>query len=249
MPAELLKMVFDDGILKEKDITALGLCSQTLWQNMLERVEGAYRKNAAPWADSEIACTGSYLAVKDLPEPVDKDSMAFDWAAWQLYERPKESQRDKWRSALHAHRIAAAIPESCWMKLEEDVSCSKLFPNPTSKGQGWVLRNQTTKEYVDIRASSDLNKGDYVMHVSSAQWLRLDDVLIMRICWTTPCGYEKKEDLKRGVDLYRGEWAGHRFDIVMQEDSLAKRDGWKNMTAEIVSEAQKLRSSTCSAAA
>jgi hypothetical protein len=30
IPAELLKMVFDDEILEKQDITALGLCSQTL---------------------------------------------------------------------------------------------------------------------------------------------------------------------------------------------------------------------------
>jgi hypothetical protein len=261
IPAELLKMIFDDEVLEKRDITALGLCSQTLWQHMLERVESAYRNNAAPWADCEIACTGTYLV--DLPESFDKDNMAldsvtsrngqadvpmarqFNWAAWVEYKRPKDNQQDEWRLALRARRIAAAIPESCWAKLEEDVSCSKLFPNPTSKGSGWVLRNQTTKEYVRICASSEHN-GDCVVHVSSARWLRLDDVLIMRICWTTRSSYEEKGDLKRGLHLYRGKWAGHRFDIVMQEDSLAERDGWKNITAEIVSEAQKLQCSICS---
>jgi hypothetical protein len=64
----------------------------------------------------------------------------------------------------------------------------------------------------------------------------------MRICWTTAFGYAAEEYLKRGVYyLYRGKLAGHRFDIVMQEDSLAKRDGWKDITAEVVSEAQRLR--------
>lgn len=126
------------------------------------------------------------------------------------------------------------------MKLEEDVSCSKLFPYPTPKRLGWVLRNQTTKEYVRICATSGCNGEDYVVHVSGARWLRLDGVLIMRICWTTAFGYV--EELKRGVYyLYRGKWAGHRFDIVMQEDSLAKRDGWEDITAEVVSEARRLR--------
>jgi hypothetical protein len=261
MPAELLQMIFDDETLEKQDITALGLCSQTLWQHMLERVESAYRKNAAPWADSEIACTGTYLV--DLPESFDKDNMAldsvtrkgglasmtmarrFNWAAWAEYKQPKESQQDEWRSALRAHRIAAAIPGSCWVKLEEDVSCGKLFPNLTSKGRGWVLRNHATKEYVRICASSKF-KEEYVVNASSARWLRLDDVLIMRICWTTRFSYEEREDIKKGLYLYRGKWAGHRFDIVMQEDSLAKTDGWKNITAEIVSEAQKLRRSILS---
>lgn len=63
----------------------------------------------------------------------------------------------------------------------------------------------------------------------------------MRICWTTGLSYEEKEDVKKGLYLYTGKWAGHRFDIVMPEDSLAKMDGRKDITAEILSEAQKLR--------
>ena len=78
--------------------------------------------------DSEIACTGTYLA--NLPESFDKDNMAldlvthkggparmvmarpFNWAAWVEYKQLKEKQQDEWRSALCAHRIATAIPGS-----------------------------------------------------------------------------------------------------------------------------------------
>jgi hypothetical protein len=138
MPAELLKMVFDDETLEKQDITALGLCSQTLWQHMRECVESAYRKNAAPWADSEIACVKTYLW--DPPESFYKGSMGtimsrwFNRAFWGGYKQPKDNQQSEWRSTLHAHRITAAIPEPCWVKLEEDVSCSKLFPIPPPNG-------------------------------------------------------------------------------------------------------------------
>jgi hypothetical protein len=104
-PAELLKMVFDDEVLEKQDIIALGLCSQSLWQNMLRQVESAYRKFAAPWAGTEIACTGSYLM--DLPESFEKDNLAmdsvmdqgepeymgfarrFNWAAWSRFQLPE----------------------------------------------------------------------------------------------------------------------------------------------------------------
>jgi hypothetical protein len=245
-------MMFDNEILEKQDITALGLCSQTMWQHMLERVESAYRENPAPWADTGIACIGSNL--EDLPKSFDKDNIApnpvahkdrrahaekFRRTAWEEYKQLKENQQGEWCPTLRAHRIAAAIPESYWVKLEEDASCSKLFPNPTSKGPRWVLRNKTTKEYVRICIGPEHNEEDYAVHVSNARWLRLDDVLIMRICWSRQSNFREKGN------LCRGKWAGHRFDIVMQEGSLAKRDGWKNITAEIVSEARKLRRSVC----
>ena len=176
MPAELLKMIFDETPEKQ-DIIALGLCSQSLWQHMLDRVETAYRQSAAPWAGKEIACTGTYLT--DLPDSFEKDNLAvdsvtatngpsrmvlarrFDWSAWGEYKQPEEIQQDAWRSALNVHRKASGVPESCWPKLEEDVLCGKLFPRVYAKAvhnlsiekEDWVLRNQDTKEYVRICAS------------------------------------------------------------------------------------------------
>ena len=261
MPAELLKMVFDDETLEKHDIVALGLCSRSLWQHMLERVESAYRKSAAPWAGTEIACTGTNLT--DLPESFEKDNLAidlatykrrrwvmlarrFNWSAWREFKPPKESQLDTWRSALQVHRKTSAIPESCWPRLEDDVSCTKLFPKVFAKDfpklspkrHGWVLRNLDKKEYVRICASSE-HKGEHVVDDSNAQWLRLDDVLIMRICWTWTGSH--RVDFEPSMDLHRGKWAGHRFDVVMLEDSLAATGGWKDITEEIVSEARKLR--------
>jgi len=66
----------------------------------------------------------------DLPESFDKDNMTLDSVThtggparmvMARYKQPKENQQEEWRSALRAHRIAAAIPGSCWVKLEEDV--------------------------------------------------------------------------------------------------------------------------------
>jgi hypothetical protein len=260
LPAELLKMVFDDEVLEKQDIVALGLCSQIFWQHMLRHVESVYRKFAAPWAGTEIACTGTYLT--DLPESFEKDNLAmdtvidknwpaymvlarrFNWAAWSEFQPPPENQQDAWRSALHVHRNTAAIPDSHWPKLEEDILCGNLFPqihphlfpNLPPRSPGWVLRNLTTKEYVRMCASSR-HKGEYA--VLNAPWLRLDDVLIMSICWTSSSN--PLPDLKSGIDLNRGKWAGHRFEIVMVEASSAEADGWKDATGEMVSEARELR--------
>lgn len=266
-------MIFDDATLEKQDVVALGLCSHILWQHMVERVERAYQMAAAPWASAEIACTGTYL--KDLPEPFEKDNLAmnsvlarveriqmpaarrFNWSAWAEFAEPEENPRDAWRSALYFHRDTADVPDACWPRLEEDILCDYLFPTSTSflaEGRlGWVLRNLTTKEYVRLRrrSSEHCKGGDCsVVDDASAPWLRLDDVLIMRICWTSVPS--PRPDFERSLDFHRGKWAGHRFEVVMREDPASVSDSadsaeaddeghWKDITADIVSEARELR--------
>ena len=265
MPAELLKMIFYDEALEKQDVIALGLCSKQLWQHMLQRVENAYRESAAPWAGTEMACIGTWLS--DLPESFEKDNLAahsiakqvglgrsfparmVNWSAWRNYKQAEESPQDAWRSALNGlvRRKTSGVPESCWPRLEAELQCghlfpkvyAKVFPNLCPEKRGWVLRNLDTKEYVRICASSE-REGECVVDDADAQWLRLADMLVMRICWTSSIGLgPSSEDWK---EFHRGRWAGHRFEIVMVlQDSLAGMDGWKDVTVEIVSEARKLR--------
>ena len=260
MPAELLEMVLDDEALEKRDVVALGLCSPTLWQHMLKHVERAYRTKAAPWAGIEIACIGTYLT--DLPESFETDNLAtksvsrfvrrtqmvparrFNWSAWGEFTPPEGDQQDAWRSALHAHRAIAGIPDAHWPQLEADIRCDHLFPdiplqlcpNLSLKNPMWVLRNQTTKEYVRLCAHSQ-RKREYV--VPGAPWLRLDDVLLMRICWTTRLSFYP--NLGHNIDLRQGRWAGHCFEVVMVEDSSGEGVVWKDVTGEIVSDARELR--------
>lgn len=260
MPAELLARVFGDETLEKWDIVALGLCSQSLWQHMLRHVESVYRKSAAPWAGVEIACTGTCLT--ELPESFERDNLAmdsviskdgpaqmflarrFNWSAWNEFKQPETNQQDAWRSALHVHRTGAAIPNSRWPKLEEDISCSNLFPqilpnlypNLSPESPSWILRNLTTKEYVRL-CENPYRKREYI--VPGLPWLRLDDVLMMRICWTLNPGPPMYLQIDSG--LYRGKWAGHCFEVVMVEDASTEAGVWTDVTRELVSEARELR--------
>jgi hypothetical protein len=60
----------------------------------------------------------------------------------------------------------------------------------------------------------------------------------MRICWPSEPSYSN-----RILDIHRGKWAGHRFDIVSQEihETEAGVQGWRDVSAEIVKEAQEFR--------
>jgi len=70
----------------------------------------------------------------------------------------------------------------------------------------------------------------YVDHPDVSQ-LRVDDVLLLRICWT-----RFLSDGYKFPFLSNGPWAGHCFDIVPLEQGgvSAVGNGWKDSTDEIV---------------
>ena len=61
LPAELLSLVFSDGNLAKEDVIRLGTCSQTLWTHAVRQMQMDARASAAPWADTPMLCTGTYL--------------------------------------------------------------------------------------------------------------------------------------------------------------------------------------------
>ncbi|EFY91376.1 hypothetical protein J3459_009764 [Metarhizium acridum] len=103
------------------------------------------------------------------------------------------------------------------------VKGSTYFP----EDQPWILRNLTTKEFV--RSEAVALKPQYIRG-PSIDVLGFGDVLLYRILWSKP----------RGIfpDMYRGIWAGHRFDIVAlakhKEDT--KGTEWRDVSEEVAKE-------------
>jgi hypothetical protein len=102
------------------------------------------------------------------------------------------------------------------------------------RGQGpdalWVLRDLTTREFVRCRpGESPRGVRGYVDCGDGRVKVRVDDVLLLRICWTTVRG----EDDREGLGIYRGKWAGHCFDIVPWE-WLEREEGWRDCMEEVV---------------
>lgn len=67
LPTELLDMILNDQDLFVGDITALGVCSKTLWQSILAHVHQDCKASAS-WAGTPLVCTGSLLT--DLPPAI-----------------------------------------------------------------------------------------------------------------------------------------------------------------------------------
>lgn len=114
-----------------------------------------------------------------------------------------------------------------------------LFANKPLPGSTWLLRNHDTREYVRLNATLGPVTERY-LHVEGVSWLSLDKALIMRICWTTShqCESPAKER------ILRGQWAGQRFDVICTESSDREHyeEGWTDVTAAMVKEAQEWRS-------
>ena len=253
LPAELLAVILDDSALERKDIIAVGLASESLWLHVIQHVERECQRKTASWAGVEIACTGSYLT--DLPEPFERDGLIkssvaisewgemclarkMNWAAVSHYDRPGIAPESAWREAFDAQLGATpCVPKVRARMGDELLSAASKIP-ASSLDLPWALRDLNTQEYVRYLPRSGERQG-LVDHPKAGGWLRLEDILMMRFCWTLHNSpYSDLQD----SSIHRGKWAGHCFDIVLlQEESMTmRREGWNDITDEIVTEALNL---------
>ncbi len=259
LPAELLAMVLNDSALGKSDIVCFGMAAESLWQHMLQYTRKECRSAlAAPWAGFELACTGTYLT--DLPSSFDEDDLAIstvqelhktphrfltrkiNWAAIRYYDVPSEDPAIAWQTAFEALRGANRdISQTQLKKMADELRSATTRLCSESLNASWILRNLSTKECVRCwpRTCSGAIRG-YVDY-PEGNWLYLDDVLLMRICWTRDGAGNGKDDL---IVSRRGKWAGHCFDIVALdgEEALSVGNGeWVDATKEVVNEAWRLR--------
>ena len=271
VPGEVLDMVL--GYLGKRDMVAVGLCSGFLCRHVLQYIETDLRKADAPLAGTEIACTGTYL--KDLPEPFERDELALGALNRdELYGGNMCLARQiNWTAVSTFEEIGANQGLAVWLDVFRTFQGKKgrknkgryknldriltnwnasLFPVRCPEGQSWVLRNLTTKEIVRLRRTGQDN-AEVVVDDESIKWCRLDDVLLMRICWTMSmdtglhvpmCG---QGNPRTSIDVGQGEWAGHCFDVVMMELKSLQEIGWTDVTSKIATEAKMVRSAFPSA--
>jgi hypothetical protein len=250
LPAELLASIIEEPTLGKSDIIALGFASETLWTHVLEAVEKDCLLTQPSMAGIEIACTGTYLT--DLPESFANDGLAkssvkiwqwgsrcearrINWAASRSYDVVDETPEEGWHAAWKAHKgLMASFPARQARKMSAEflARCSAL--RASSPDALWVLRNLTTREYVRCRPGKGTIEGRGLVDCKDGSVkVRIDDVLLMRICWTRLAVWEDTQEL----GIFRGKWAGHCFDIVPWE-RLDDRDGWRDCTDEVVEQAR-----------
>lgn len=258
IPAEMLAMILTCEALSERDIINLGLCSHSLWSHVSRHIQGDLMRAAAPWAGVELACTGTYL--QDLPPAFERDGLVYrsvdtsrfrvkrsmaearkaNWAAVGQYDKPDASAQKQWKSAIgEAVEVAGHSGKFC-QRLSMSLCIPTLNPSLCGNDSYWIVRNLTTKEYIRLTARED----DQVhLDGEGCEWLGLEDILYTRICWTmvNPHRPDSVDQKPR-----RGCWAGHAFKIEMVPRKEAGLRDWRDVTDEILLEANRIRDASSS---
>ncbi|KAF2434466.1 hypothetical protein EJ08DRAFT_725382 [Tothia fuscella] len=258
LPFELLDMILSHEDLAREDLISVGVASPNLWPHVLDVVAAHCKKQSAPFAGVEIACVGSSL--QDLPPSFQADGLRkrCKIQQWHAYQIPIDFDR---RCAWSRHTPVRGESYSCDCKgswynrigfgayvsrhwglfneLKEVLDEAGEYDSDSE----WMLRNLTTKEYIRCEHAAPVyeeranTRGYGYVLDTVGQRIRIDDILLMRICCTRYSG---------GMfnSLENGVWAGHCFDIVeLNADGKSgngKKCEWRDCTAEVVKEAMAL---------
>ncbi|MCJ1472306.1 hypothetical protein MMC13_000953 [Lambiella insularis] len=231
-------MVLPDPALEKQDVIAVGFASEMLWLHVHRHIEkrllggcrtvGRLAEDISAQSPVKVKQRGSACMIWNI-----------DLATDSGYEERSEDAVAVWRAAFEAHIAAAAnIAGPHFKRMGDELHLTATRLSSWSLEHLWVLRNLTTQEYVRCRPGLEAGKTQGFVDHAGGKWLRIEDVLLLRICWTKPSRFRKRSDtLGSGDD--RGKWAGHCFDIIeLAEKSLSN---WKDITDDIVKEVEQLR--------
>ena len=154
----------------------------------------------------------------------------WNWTAISDYEDVHGMDcRQKWLEALIIGIPDAQLSPTASKNIWSDIR-SVVHNRAPIEANDWILLNVTTQQCVKLQLRRSEQAQRPQLYVAGAQWLSLDQALILRICW----GPDAMETHR----LHRGVWAGHCFEVV--EDT-GTRAGWEDVTSEIVEEGEAAR--------
>ncbi|KZV97171.1 hypothetical protein EXIGLDRAFT_764628, partial [Exidia glandulosa HHB12029] len=103
-----------------------------------------------------------------------------------------------------------------------------------------VLRNLTAKEYV---RGAELAQDQVCMPDMWPAYWNVGELLPLRVCWSSDDSAGLPEEYEGNIT--RGPWAGHRFDIVLEEDLPCDGEGsvlpgWTDVSDDVLDDACNL---------
>ena len=258
LPVELHRLIFYE--LSVEDRFFLGLTSQYFWDIARKLIGEFYASFVGTWAGESIICVGDYLDPIDLPPGMlTKNEETELQSGFDEDDYESDDSDSFWKEnvgkpinlysmagiryntigiglGIYPTLLRAGIkyglhklPKVAWEVM--DPKLSTFYP----KSRSWVLRNLTTQEYVRSESiSREEVNGDNGPHIGKPGF---GEVILSRICWSA------RDELGNGLK-HRGEWAGHRLDIVTldrfeQEKKLGDMK-WKDVSEEVASEFSKV---------
>ncbi|KAI1461826.1 hypothetical protein F4805DRAFT_184154 [Annulohypoxylon moriforme] len=257
LPVEIKQMIF--GWLDDlEDRMSLGLTCTYFWSLALSSMHNKWVSNMGNWAGKNIVFVGMDANAGDYPPglfseeekaalPLQKKhtpTFSSDKRPVSLYElaKSKYSKDQLPYQCDPLHNFLRCLLRGMSRGDLEDFSHPGVVARiadlddleekdfyPTD--QPWILRNLTTKEFV--RAEAIALKPKFI-HGPRIEGLGFGHIVLSRICWSS------KPILKINspMNVARGVWAGHRFDIttVPRHEEATKGEEWVDVSQEVLDE-------------
>lgn len=257
LPIEVHRLIFERLEVIE-DVICLGLTSRHFWNIGEEYIHKPYESFLGGWAGHNIVCVGEHVEPDDYPpglfseEELDKPCKRTINTPFRDDLGEKEYAAEPFTlfhfassrvSCLHQRSDLVAgtakIYENCKervghvdpaMRLKRPKICvNENTPYP--KDRSWILRNQTTKEYV--RSEAIALKPEHI-HGPHIDLLGFGEVVLSRFCWSSYPSISMRDP----TDIFRGAWAGHCLDIVTLalHDAETDAEEWTDISARVAGE-------------
>ena len=178
------------------------------------------------------------------PEVWDDDPAWSKWDDWGGGTQPCHTLYALEGDGVWAMTEAQAVYNQCAMrcrasghlgsKKQVDAKLLEICMNGSGlvpRGQSWILRNLTTKEFVTsagIALDAEFIKGPVITGIGFGH------AILCRTCWSL----NSSDDSLYGGQIHSGVWAGHRLDITTRErhDRRSKDEEWKDVSDEVAAE-------------
>ncbi|KAK0703140.1 hypothetical protein B0T26DRAFT_863977 [Lasiosphaeria miniovina] len=259
LPPEVCRLIFA-CIQRIDDVICLGLANRYFWSMGRERMHDYYMSFLGELANENIVCVGEDVKPGDYPPglfsaqeldvlgqreggiPDDWDS---DWddeaylkVPFTLYHFTFLSISTMVEDVCLFNKSLALLGHFSLLGISKDpaFNCTCLemrveeatyFP----QDQQWILRNLTTKQLV--RSEAIVLKPEFI-HGPNISVLGFGEVVMSRIRWST----SSYTNMSATVDVSRGVWAGHRFDIttLARHQDEINEVGWSDVSDEVARE-------------
>ena len=212
LPNEIVSLIWAE--LDINSLYTLTHCCHILRYLLRPEVAARFRRTLAPWANTPLICAGDYMETN--PPGINISYESFkgidncnQMSIYQLMGVVKVTNVRKACLAPPTLNPPNRKPRGyhAWDRI---LQLKQYFP----VGRGWVLRNLTKQEYVyaHVLTSKDGNGGGIDKPVGEHAWgFNFGTLIAVRTCWS-----DDPSATMLGLDV-RGAWAGHCFDIVVED--------------------------------
>ncbi|ELR08551.1 hypothetical protein VC83_04049 [Pseudogymnoascus destructans] len=257
LPRELHELIF--GFVKRlKDLACFGLTNTYFWNISHEIIQHRFASELGTWAGKQIVNVGDYTAPGDYPPGLfspeeekyltNKQFQYCDGAGEQhltpltLYHLTESSNFEMVEAkeiSTQSTRLLGGLMMRCQnsptdSRIVRSRSKEIIHANDSAflpRDQAWILRNLTTKEFVTaigIALDAKYIDGPFIGCIG------FGEVVMSRICWSS----DPSISMRYTGEIWRGVWAGHRFDIttVSRHEESTKNEKWTDVSKEVAAE-------------